>query len=288
MSTDSNSDTIKLTYFDRTMMTCQTDHCDYCRKELIVNLNKNHYYYEKSFIELINHSIYCNDCLAEIVEIINDSLKLDKLTEKLQLHNKIDEEILRELLIQTKNLTDHHKLGLEYYFGNHLLDVDYDMALHHFLQCSDLKSQCYVGKIYYYGKTWGLNNEPNYIKSWNPFFASAEKGDKDAQYYIAQICYRGTVAEKNIPRAKKWYELSAEQGDVRSMAALGKIFHFHDKNYERATEWYKKAIEKNHNKAMLNYGLLLLDHGHREEGIKMVKLADKYGNTHARNVLNSY
>ena len=52
---------------------------------------------------------------------------------------------------------------------------------------------------------------------------SADTGYYEAQYYLGKLYYEGKYVNKNVPRAKKFLNLAAKQGDRDALALLNKI-----------------------------------------------------------------
>lgn len=124
---------------------------------------------------------------------------------------------------------------------------------------------------------------------------SAESGDVEAQYRLAERYYYGDCIEKNGEEAIKWYRKAAEKSCAKSLNMLG-IIYFKGKlveknlaiaqeffccsamlgyvwgqynfgsmyedgdgvcrDYTRAAEWYQKAADQNNASAQYRLGLL--------------------------------
>ena len=52
---------------------------------------------------------------------------------------------------------------------------------------------------------------------------AAGKEHAEAQFYLGKLYYDGEYVDRNIPRAKKFLNMAAKQGDRDAMALLNKI-----------------------------------------------------------------
>ena len=119
----------------------------------------------------------------------------------------------------------------------------------------------------------------------------AEQGDADAQFCLGLLLEQGYEDVKygihNDPsrvmkwqQSVHWYQLAAEQGDVRAMRALGMAYSEPsdwrvgfmtekrvEKDFEKAAEWFRKAAEVGDFAAQRNLGYLYL----KGKGVKKDK-----------------
>lgn len=79
-------------------------------------------------------------------------------------------------------------------------------------------------------------------------FDVAKKGDKNAQYDLAQIYQNRELGANNSDNAFKWYLLAAENGHVESQFLLGEIYSEQD-NISDSEKWYNQAAINGHQKA---------------------------------------
>jgi len=53
---------------------------------------------------------------------------------------------------------------------------------------------------------------------------SAKAGDVDAQMTVANAYFSGSAGKKNLPEARKWYDLAAKQGKTDAARRLGEMY----------------------------------------------------------------
>ena len=134
------------------------------------------------------------------------------------------------------------------------------------------------------------SNNEEYQKAfliWNEF---AEKGDIDAQYWVANFYQYGKGVEKNNEKAAFWYLKAASGGEVTSQYNVGYLY-FNGigvtMDLKQSARWFKKAADRENVDAQYAYGYQLL-HG---EGVKKdlttayvyFKKAALGGNVYAQN-----
>ena len=89
----------------------------------------------------------------------------------------------------------------------------------------------------------------------NDYLPNAEKGDKEAQFELAQLYYNS----RDYNNAGFWYKKAAEQGHVVSQYWLGSCYHYGvgvTKDSIQAMKWYQKAAEQGHADAHYYIGVL--------------------------------
>lgn len=75
-------------------------------------------------------------------------------------------------------------------------------------------AECQIGYFYYEG----LGVKKDLEKSFYWTSRSAEHGDRDAQYNLAELFYmEGAAVKKDADKAKEWYEKAARQGQPEAM-----------------------------------------------------------------------
>jgi uncharacterized protein len=76
---------------------------------------------------------------------------------------------------------------------------------------------------------------------------SAEEGDSDFQYLLANDYLRGSRVRQNVAEAMKWLRKAAEQGHLAAQSKLGQMYH-EGKDVARddseALKWIGKAAEE--------------------------------------------
>ena len=75
---------------------------------------------------------------------------------------------------------------------------------------------------------------------------SAEAGDAEAQYYVAEIYEKGLGTDPDYAKAAEWYRRSAEQGYARAQTNLGFLYEQGlgvEADPREALEWYRRASD---------------------------------------------
>lgn len=84
---------------------------------------------------------------------------------------------------------------------------------------------------------------------------AANKGNPDAQCFLADMYYLGEAVEVDYKKAFKWYLKSAEQGHPGGQAGLGDMYLYGESaegvEYEKAIKLFKKAAEQGDEWALL-------------------------------------
>jgi len=106
-------------------------------------------------------------------------------------------------------------------------------------------------------------NSGGYIKSLNTFYTLAKKGDAKAQYNVALIYANGKGVQKDLSKARKWYEKAAKQGNGPAQYNLAQLYHTAGATdahgYEKARYWYEKAVEAGIMQAYNNLAALYME-----------------------------
>jgi TPR repeat protein len=79
----------------------------------------------------------------------------------------------------------------------------------------------------------------------------AQQGDAGAQFALAQRYHQGTGAEKDLPKAARYYEAAAKKGHVEAQYTLGRMYAEGEgvkSDYHRASEWYTLAASIGRNR----------------------------------------
>lgn len=80
-----------------------------------------------------------------------------------------------------------------------------------------------------------------------------------SQFRLGSLYYNGDVVERNLEKAKYWFEKSAEQGDSDAQVRLGSMYLFGEgvkQDLEKARYWIEKSVEQGNSHAQCNLGLL--------------------------------
>lgn len=97
-----------------------------------------------------------------------------------------------------------------------------------------------------------------------PIQLLAEQGDAMAQYNLGMVCRSWDNRAQKLredgvsEEAMKWFRLSAEQGNLDAMLALGNSYS-DDNNPVEAVKWYKRAAELGKSQAQLALASCLFD-----------------------------
>ena len=106
-------------------------------------------------------------------------------------------------------------------------------------------------------------NSGGYIKALNTFYTLAKKDDAKAQYNVGLIYANGKGVQKDLAKAKKWYEKAAKQGNGPAQYNLAKLYHTAGETdahgYEKARYWYEKAVEAGIMQAYNNLASLYME-----------------------------
>lgn len=153
------------------------------------------------------------------------------------------------------------------------------------------KSNYELGEVYY-----SSNNKEDMEKAFEFFQWSAEKGNKYAQYKLGIMYLDGTSVDKDINQAITWLKMSAASGLVVAQLALGDLYYEGrqpiERNLYKAKNWYNKAAEMrnvsgmvkladtyrqldktpNHNKLALDWYLRASSFGSSEAKFKAANL----------------
>jgi TPR repeat protein len=99
----------------------------------------------------------------------------------------------------------------------------------------------------------------DYKTALREFKPLAEKGNVNAQYYLATLYDNGREVRKDTALAAQWYIKSAEQGNSDAQYNLGIMYSNGDgveKDFQQAAQWYRKATELGDMDAQTNLATL--------------------------------
>ncbi|MBQ5998823.1 MAG: sel1 repeat family protein [Treponema sp.] len=109
----------------------------------------------------------------------------------------------------------------------------------------------------------------------------AETGHSQSQFFLGRCYARGEGIEQNWTEARKWYELSAKNGDYKAQNNLAVIYldgHGVDVDYKQARYWFEKALEKNKTYPNIGIGMIYIkESGDYKTAVKHFKEAEKAG-----------
>ena len=80
-----------------------------------------------------------------------------------------------------------------------------------------------------------------------------------AQFRLGSLYYNGDGVERNLDKAKYWWEKAAEQGDSDAQVSLGSMYLYGEgveQDLEKARYWIEKSVEQGNSNAQCILGLL--------------------------------
>ena len=129
----------------------------------------------------------------------------------------------------------------------------------------------------------------NYKQSFLEFKARAEKGDKDAMFFLGKMYSLGKYVTKDNTAAVKWYREAAEKGDAKAQYTMGVCYSEGTgvaKSYEEAVKWYRQAADQNNADAQCALGTCFEEGNGVEpsatEAVKWYRLSAEQGNADAQ------
>lgn len=109
----------------------------------------------------------------------------------------------------------------------------------------------------------------------------AETGHSQSQFFLGRCYARGEGVKQDWSEAKKWYELSANNGDYKAQNNLAVIYldgNGVDVDYKQARHWFEKALEKNKTYPNIGIGMICIkESGDYKTAVKYFKEAEKAG-----------
>ena len=99
-----------------------------------------------------------------------------------------------------------------------------------------------------------LQNQ-EYDTAYDLFYSLAAQDNALAQYEVGALYHRGAGVEKDIMRASRWYERSAEQGYREAQYRLGNMYLMGEgvrQSDVEAAHWFEKAAQQGHADAREN------------------------------------
>ncbi len=120
------------------------------------------------------------------------------------------------------------------------------------------------------------------------FRKHAEQGEVEAQFCLGLLLGYKENRNRWNPDSVLWYQKAADQGDARSMRALG-MFYATSERPEMAAEWFRKAAELGDFAAQRNLGYLYLKgkgmKKDKAEARKWLEKAVAQGDSYAQELL---
>lgn len=120
------------------------------------------------------------------------------------------------------------------------------------------------------------------------FELAAERGDKSAQFMIANLYINGHGVPKSMTKAADWYKKIAEQGDLEAQYQLGLMYDSCEgieENKKEAVYWYEKSAEQGKAEAQHNLALLYLLEKDMDNAVLWLDKAAGKGHNRAQRLL---
>ena len=86
---------------------------------------------------------------------------------------------------------------------------------------------------------------------------AAEQGDREAQYLLGVMYYRGESVPQDYRKAAEWFRMAAEQGLAVAQGSLGRMYEDGKgvpEDDREAVKWYRLAAEQALAEAQDNLG----------------------------------
>lgn len=129
----------------------------------------------------------------------------------------------------------------------------------------DVLAHQMLGTLYWQGSSMSMNGVDPLPKDLNAalwyYRKAAEMGDATSAYYMGHALEFGKGVETDTVAARKWYEQSAQQGNVLAHGQLGFFYVMSeggvDKDDRKAVEHFRFAAEGGNHTAQFNMGVML-------------------------------
>ena len=119
-------------------------------------------------------------------------------------------------------------------------------------------AQFILGDIYLNG----IRVERNLKKAKEYFEKAALQGHTISEFILGNIYYNGYETEQNFEKAVFWYEKAALKGDPKAQFNLGLMYDEGEgviQNYEKAFKWFEEAAKQGLPEAQYNLGCMYED-----------------------------
>ncbi len=145
----------------------------------------------------------------------------------------------------------NHELAVQYWEKTLDLDPKYWKAKLNLAQAYSLGQGVKIdkAKAFKFMKEGADEGDPN-----NPFVMTA-------RYLVGMDYLKGSVTEKSIDQAIKYFSLAAEKGDKEAQFRLGNLYLIGrelPQDFDKAFQWLGKAAEQGLAKAQYNLGIMYL------------------------------
>lgn len=139
-----------------------------------------------------------------------------------------------------------------YYYGEGI-EQSYEQAYQYYKMAAD-QGDAYSQYCVAYMLENGQGIKADYNKAIKMYQQAADGGNAAAQTYIGYLYDTGEGGKKrDFTEAFKWYMLAADQGDQVAMFNLGGLYEYGDgveKNMDKAKEWYQKSADAGYQPAI--------------------------------------
>ena len=98
----------------------------------------------------------------------------------------------------------------------------------------------------------------------------ADRGDAQAQYYLAEKFFWGQSATSNVSKAVDLYRRAAQQGNAKAQTQLGFAYQYGlgvARDRSEAARWYQKASEQGYDPARQLFSEMIAHGGGRDDAI---------------------
>lgn len=105
----------------------------------------------------------------------------------------------------------------------------------------------------------GLGTDRDVVKARYWYEEAAKDGDDTAMWSIGLLHYNGQGVERSYAKAREWFEKSADKGNVEAVNSLGVLFRNRDYpqwNLTTAHSWHAAAAAREHAGSMNGLGLI--------------------------------
>ncbi|VAW93712.1 hypothetical protein MNBD_GAMMA21-3057 [hydrothermal vent metagenome] len=104
-------------------------------------------------------------------------------------------------------------------------------------------------------EAYSLYQRKHYKESFEKYFLLAEEGHESCQSFVGWMYFSGEGVQRDLNKAKYWYEKAAKSGDSESLFYLGKIDYINE-DYQEAFEKFSKSALNSYSPAIYRLGRL--------------------------------
>lgn len=218
----------------------------------LYNLAKNDYQVSQDFRNTIYHLLESGkvyNCLVEeIIYVI--------LYKKQPLY---EDELKKEVLENVLNDTSISSISLQEYLSLKLREgINFDYSMKKLAENGNAYASFELGCDEYYGNVTG---KPRYSKALEYLKSAATDGHASASYMVGNIYINGLVGNKSkeeLDKGYKYLEKAYNLGNIAAANLIGNMYYEGiyplEKDLKKAKEYYEKAAESNYVFALNNIG----------------------------------